>query len=118
MRAVILSEGKRMGEVSVIFCTDDHLLQLNRQFLHHDHYTDIITFDYTEGDTVGGDLFISLDTVRANAKEYEQTFERELRRVMLHGVLHLCGYGDTSVAQQKVMRWAEDKYVDLEIVRL
>ncbi len=115
LQAVILSEGKKTGEVSVIFCSDDYLLQINRQYLQHDYYTDIITFDYTEGDTIGGDLFISVDTVRANAGEYRQTFEQELRRVMVHGVLHLCGYDDVTDAQRKVMRGAEDKYIDFKI---
>ncbi len=114
LQTVILSEGKKTGEVSVIFCSDDYLLKINRQYLQHDYYTDIITFDYTEGDTIGGDLFISVDTVRANADEYRQTFEQELRRVMVHGVLHLCGYDDTTDEEQAVMRRMEDKYLELE----
>ena len=114
LQTVILSEGKKTGEVSVIFCSDDYLLKINRQYLQHDYYTDIITFDYTEGETLGGDLFISVDTVRANADEYRQSFEQELRRVMVHGVLHLCGYDDATDEEQAVMRRMEDKYLELE----
>jgi len=108
---VAAAEGKRVGEVSIIFCSDEQLLQINRQYLQHDYYTDIITFDYTEENVLSGDLFISLDRVRANAEEYNQTFNRELHRVILHGLLHLCGYGDATEKQQKFMRTVEDKYL-------
>ena len=110
---VAVAESKRVGEVSVIFCSDEHLLQINRQYLQHDYYTDIITFDYTEDKLISGDLFISVDTVKANAEEYKQAFDQELHRVILHGVLHLCGYDDTNPQQQKFMRAAEDKYLNL-----
>ena len=110
---VAVAESKRVGEVSVIFCSDEHLLQINRQYLQHDYYTDIITFDYTEDKLISGDLFISVDTVKANAEEYKQSFDQELHRVILHGVLHLCGYDDTNPQQQKLMRAAEDKYLNL-----
>ena len=105
------TEGRRVGGLSIIFCSDERLLQMNRQYLQHDYCTDIITFDYTEGRVVSGDLFISIDTVRANAEAYSQTFDRELRRVMVHGLLHLCGYDDTKPRQQKIMRAAEDMYL-------
>lgn len=110
---VAVAESKRVGEVSVIFCSDEHLLQINRQYLQHDYYTDIITFDYTEDKLISGDLFISVDTVKANAEEYKQAFDQELHRVIVHGVLHLCGYDDTNPKQQKLMRAAEDKYLNL-----
>jgi rRNA maturation RNase YbeY len=110
---VAVAEGKRVGEVSVIFCSDEHLLQINRQYLQHDYYTDIITFDYTEDKLISGDLFISVDTVKANAEEYKQAFDQELHRVILHGVLHLCGYDDDNPQQQKLMRAAEDKYLNM-----
>jgi len=109
---ITIAEGRKIGELSVIFCSDEYLLQINRQYLQHDYYTDIITFDYTEKDIIGGDMFISIDTVKANAKEYKQTFDRELLRVMAHGLLHLCGYDDTTEKQRKVMRAAENKYLD------
>jgi rRNA maturation RNase YbeY len=111
LKTMAEAEGKQIGKIAVIFCSDDHLLQLNRRYLQHDYYTDIITFDYTEGLVLSGDLFISIDTVRANAEHYEQSFENELHRVILHGVLHLCGYADATPAQQKVMRNREDKYL-------
>jgi len=112
---IALTEGKKIGALSVIFCSDEHLLQLNRRYLQHDYYTDIITFEYTEGGVVSGDLFISLDTVRANAGAYSQPFEVELRRVMAQGLLHLCGYDDTKPRKQKIMRAAEDRYLNVII---
>jgi rRNA maturation RNase YbeY len=115
LKAVADAEGKQIGELAVIFCSDDYLLQLNRRYLHHDYYTDIITFDYTDGSRVGGDLFISIDTVRANGVRYKQSFEDELHRVILHGLLHLCGYGDATPAQHKLMRSMEDKYLAMRV---
>lgn len=108
---VALSEQKEIGEVSIIFCSDEHILQINRQYLQHDYYTDIITFDDTENKVINGDMFISVETVKANAEEYDQPFNRELCRVMVHGVLHLCGYKDATAQQQKAMRAAEDRYL-------
>ena len=112
LRHIIIAEGKRVGEVSVIFCSDEYLRQMNRRYLQHDYYTDIITFDYTEDEMISGDLFISIDTVKANAEEYKQTFEKELHRVMAHGALHLCGYNDATPQEQKAIREAEDKYLN------
>jgi rRNA maturation RNase YbeY len=111
LKMVAGAEGKRIGAIAVIFCPDDYLLRLNRRYLQHDYYTDIITFDYTEGLVLGGDLFISIDTVRANAKRYGPSFDDELHRVILHGLLHLCGYGDATPAQQEIMREMENKYL-------
>jgi rRNA maturation RNase YbeY len=111
LKAVAGAEGKQTGEIAVVFCSDDYLLQLNRRYLQHDYYTDVITFDYTEGAVLSGDLFISIDAVRANAAHYEQSFDDELHRVILHGVLHLCGYADATPAQQKTMREMEEKYL-------
>jgi rRNA maturation RNase YbeY len=111
LKAVAGAEGKQTGKIAVIFCSDEYLLQMNRRYLQHDYYTDIITFDYTEGAVLSGDLFISIDTVRANAEHYEQLFEDELHRVILHGILHLCGYADATSEQQKGMRKMEDKYL-------
>ena len=107
---------KRIGDISIIFCSDPYILDINIRYLHHDYFTDIITFDYTEGDRLSGDLFISLDTVRANADEYGSDFETELNRVMVHGVLHLIGYDDHSSADKKLMREKEDYYLSLREV--
>jgi rRNA maturation RNase YbeY len=113
LKAVAGVEGKRVGEVAFIFCSDEELLFVNRKYLQHDYYTDVITFDYCEGDTLAGDVFVSIDTVRANAGEYRQTFGDELHRVILHGVLHLCGHGDGNAREQKQMRALEDFYLNM-----
>ena len=100
--------GKKIGEIHYIFCDDEKILEINRQFLQHDYYTDIITFDYCEGDTLSGDIFISVDTVSANAKEYSVSFDEELKRVMIHGILHLCGQNDKTADEQQEMRIKEN----------
>lgn len=105
---IITDNGSRVGEISYLFCSDDQLLQVNLQFLSHDTYTDIITFDYVEGDLVSGDIMISVDRVHENAARFGVPFEHELRRVMIHGVLHLLGQGDKSDADRAVMRARED----------
>ena len=112
-RLAALREGRRLGDVNVIFCSDPYLLGINRQYLGHDYYTDIITFDYCEGDLLSGDLFISVDTVRANAQTYGTSFLEELSRVMIHGLLHLVGYDDHSEAEIRQMRSKEDEYLSL-----
>jgi rRNA maturation RNase YbeY len=114
LKAVAAAEDRKVGELAFIFCSDDELLDINRRYLQHDYYTDVITFDYSEGQTVSGDVFISLDTVCANAGTYRQTVADELRRVMLHGVMHLCGYGDSTPKEQKQMREKEDFYLSVE----
>lgn len=108
---VAKEEQRRVGEVSYIFCSDNYLLEINRRYLNHDYYTDIITFDYSEDNQISGDIFISIDTVRVNAKEYAQTFENELYRVMVHGVLHLCEYKDHSEQEKRRMKEKEDYYL-------
>lgn len=110
-------EGKILGEVALIFCSDDYLLEVNREHLDHDYYTDIITFDYTEGDVVSGDLFISVDRVRENASDFDEMFHVELYRVVVHGVLHLIGYGDKSEEEAKVMREKEGEMLSLIVSR-
>lgn len=115
LRLVAESEIRRIGEVNIIFCSDNYLLDINRRFLGHDYFTDIITFDYCEADRLSGDLFISVDTVRDNAREYgAENFEQELCRVMVHGLLHLIGYDDHTQAQQKLMRQKENYYLSLQ----
>ena len=86
--------GKKVGEIAYILCSDERILEVNKQYLNHDYYTDIITFDYSEGSIISGDIFISLDTVRSNADEFKVSFEHELKRILIHGVLHLCGQDD------------------------
>ena len=86
--------GKKVGDISYIFCTDARMLEVNKQFLSHDYYTDIITFDYSEGRVISGDIFISLDTIKNNAAEFNVSFEAELQRILIHGILHLCGQDD------------------------
>lgn len=109
----IAAEGRKRGEIAIIFCSDESLLEMNRKHLGHDYLTDIITFDYSEDNTVSGDLFISVDTVAANAQKYDATFVDELHRVIIHGVLHLCGYADKSSSEARTMRQKEDFYLNL-----
>lgn len=111
LNSVARAEGKLVGDISVIFCSDNYLLDINKQYLQHDYYTDIITFDYCEGDTLSGDLFISVDSVKENASFYGASFEEELNRVIVHGVLHLIGYDDHSDADIAVMRSKENQYL-------
>lgn len=113
VKQVALNHGKRVGEVSYIFCDDEKILEVNRQYLQHDYYTDIITFDYTEGDKISGDLFISLDTVRTNAEQFEQPYDRELHRVIIHGILHLCGINDKGPGEREVMEQHENQALSL-----
>ena len=114
LKMVVGSEIKRLGDLSIIFCSDNYILDINLRYLQHDYFTDIITFDYCEGDTVSGDLFISIDSVRENAVFYGATFEDELDRVMVHGVLHLLGYDDHTPEDIAVMREKENYYVKLK----
>lgn len=94
VKAVAETYGKKTGDISYIFCSDEKILEVNRQYLQHDYYTDIITFDYTEGNKISGDLFISLDTVRTNAETFHTDYNEELHRTIIHGILHLCGIND------------------------
>lgn len=105
------SEIKRIGQVNIIFCSDNYILDINQKYLQHDYFTDIITFDYCEGKILSGDLFISVDTVRENAIFYGTEFDDELNRVIIHGLLHLIGYDDHSEEDQKTMRSKEDYYL-------
>ncbi|MGL5893142.1 MAG: rRNA maturation RNase YbeY [Bacteroidales bacterium] len=105
--------GKKLGEISYIFCNDEKILEVNNQYLQHDYYTDIITFDYTEGNKISGDLFISLDTVRSNAEQFGVDFNAELDRVLIHGVLHLCGIADESEEQRADMISKENEALAL-----
>ncbi len=110
---VIAEEGFVPGEIAFIFCSRERHLEINRTYLGHDYYTDVITFDYTAGGVVSGDIFIDPITIRENAAVYGTTPVREMHRVLVHGILHLCGHGDKTPAQQKKMRGLEDKYLIL-----
>lgn len=105
--------GKRVGEISYLFCDDEKILETNRQFLQHDYYTDIITFDNTEGDKISGDLIISLDTVRSNAEQFDQDYNKELHRVIIHGILHLCGINDKGPGEREIMEQNENEALAL-----
>ena len=113
IRSVSSMHGKRVGEVAYIFCSDEKILEVNRQYLNHDYYTDIITFDYTEGDVISGDIFISVDTVRSNADEFGVSFEKELNRIIIHGILHLCGFKDKQPDDKAEMTRQEDSALSL-----
>ncbi len=115
LEALVRHEGFEPGPVNLIFTSDEALLRTNQQFLQHDFYTDIITFDYGTEARVSGDLFISIDRVADNARQLGLPFDDELARVMAHGVLHLCGYGDKTPAEEKAMRAKEDFYLDLKV---
>jgi rRNA maturation RNase YbeY len=106
---VIISESSKEGEINYIFCDDDYLVQINQQYLEHDTLTDIISFDYSIGKELHGDIFISIERVAENAADFKVGFEEELRRVMVHGVLHYCGYKDKSREEELVMRQKEEE---------
>jgi probable rRNA maturation factor len=110
---VIQSESKSEGDINYIFCDDDFLLGINQQYLNHDTLTDIISFDYSVGNELHGDVFVSIQRVRENAAEFEVTFEEELKRVMVHGLLHYCGYKDKSEKDKREMRLKEDEKIKL-----
>lgn len=112
IKAVAATYGKTTGEISYIFCNDSRILEVNRQYLQHDYYTDIITFDYTEGNRISGDIFISLDTVKSNAQEYGQRFEDELHRIIIHGILHLCGIKDKGEKERQQMTRCENQALE------
>ena len=113
LRLVAESEIRRIGDISIIFCSDNYILDVNQTYLQHDYFTDIITFDYCEGDRLSGDLFISVDTVRDNAVEYNTEFAEELNRVIVHGILHLIGYDDHEEDDIAEMRKKENYYLSL-----
>lgn len=109
IRRVAQSYGRRVGEVGYLFCDDEKILEVNREYLGHDYYTDIITFDYCEDDQLNGDLVISLDTVRSNAELFHKDYDEELHRVIIHGILHLCGQNDKGPGEREQMEAAENR---------
>jgi len=106
-----LSKGKNVGDIHYFFCDDEYLLDINKKFLQHDDYTDIITFDYSEGEVISGDIFISIERVKENAETFRVSFQEELLRVLSHGILHLLGYNDKTEKEKKVMREEENRAI-------
>lgn len=106
---VILSESKKEGDINYVFCDDEYILEINKQYLDHDYYTDIISFDYSVGNELNGDIFVSIERVKENATDFNATFDEELKRVIIHGILHYCGYKDKSEEDEALMRSKEDE---------
>ncbi|MEG9327466.1 rRNA maturation RNase YbeY [Salinimicrobium catena] len=113
LKKVLSSEDKKLGEISFIFCDDEYLLEINQKYLDHDTYTDIISFDNSVGDILGGDIFISTQRVEENAGKFSVEFSEELKRVMVHGVLHFCGYKDKTAEEKKLMRSKEEEKMQM-----
>ena len=113
IKAVAQSYGKKVGEVGYMFVNDEKILEINNEYLGHDYYTDVITFDYDEDDVVNGDIVISLDTVRTNAELFDKAFEDELYRVIIHGILHLCGLNDKGPGEREIMEKDENKALEM-----
>lgn len=117
IKDVAASYDKKVGDVSYIFCSDEKILEINKAYLQHDYYTDIITFDYTDENVISGDIFISLDTVESNAKEFNTDYLEELHRIIIHGVLHLCGINDKGPGEREYMTECENKALSLLLNR-
>lgn len=113
IKAVAAGYGRRVGEIGYMFVSDEKILEVNREYLGHDYYTDVITFDYDEDDVVSGDIVISLDTVRSNANLYGKSYDDELNRVIIHGILHLCGINDKGPGEREIMEAAENRALEL-----
>jgi rRNA maturation RNase YbeY len=113
IKQVAASYGRKVGEVGYLFVDDEKILEVNNEYLGHDYYTDIITFDYDEGDVINGDLVISLDTVKSNAELFNKPYEEELFRVIIHGILHLCGINDKGPGEREIMEAAENKALEM-----
>lgn len=113
IRKVASLYGKRTGDISYIFCSDEKILEVNKQYLQHDYYTDIISFDYTEGTKISGDLFISLDTVKSNSENFGTDYTEELHRIIIHGILHLCGINDKGPGEREIMTQKENEALAL-----
>ena len=113
IKAVAATYGRKVGEIGYMFVDDEKILEVNNEYLGHDYYTDIITFDYDEGDVLNGDLVISLDTVRTNAELFKKSYDDELNRVIIHGILHLCGINDKGLGEREIMEENENKALAL-----
>ena len=117
IKAVAAQYGRKVGEIGYLFVNDEKILEVNKEYLGHDYYTDIITFDYDEGDVINGDLVISLDTVRSNALLFGKTYNEELHRVIIHGILHLCGINGKGPREREIMEAAENKALAMQAQR-
>ena len=115
IKAVAASYGRKVGEIGYLFVDDEKILEVNNEYLGHNYYTDIITFDYDEGDVINGDMVISLDTVRTNAGQFGKEYDEELYRVIIHGILHLCGIDDKGPGEREIMEAAENKALEMYI---
>ena len=113
IKAIAAEESRKVGDITFVFCDDNYLLKINKEFLDHDTYTDIITFDYSAGNEMISEVYVSTTRVEENAKKYKQTFENEIHRVIIHGVLHLCGYNDKAEEEKQIMRDKENHYLSL-----
>lgn len=113
IKKVAATYGRKVGEIGYMFVNDEKILEVNNEYLGHDYYTDVITFDYCEGDSLNGDIVISLDTVRTNAEKFGKTYEEELYRVIIHGILHLCGINDKGPGEREIMEENENKALAL-----
>ena len=113
IRKVAASHGRKVGEIGYMFVDDEKILEVNNEYLGHDYYTDVITFDYDEDDVINGDIVISLDTVRTNAEQFGKTYDDELHRVIIHGILHLCGINDKGPGEREIMEENENKALAL-----
>lgn len=113
IRRVASGYGKKCGDIAYIFCSDEKILEVNQTYLQHDYYTDVITFDYTEGDKISGDIFISVDTVRSNAEQFGTDYDEELHRIIIHGILHLCGINDKGPGEREIMTRHENEALKL-----
>ena len=113
IKAVAATFGRKVGEIGYMFVSDEKILEVNREYLGHDYYTDVITFDYDEDDTISGDIVISLDTVRSNAEMLGKIYDDELHRVIIHGILHLCGINDKGPGEREIMEAEEDRALAL-----
>ncbi|MDH6305988.1 putative rRNA maturation factor [Parabacteroides sp. PF5-5] len=113
IKTIATNHQKKTGDIAYIFCSDEKILEVNKEYLQHDYYTDIITFDYTEGDTISGDIFISLDTVKSNSETFNTSYMEELHRTIIHGVLHLCGINDKESGEREIMELNENKALEV-----
>lgn len=113
IKAVASSYKKKVGEIAYIFCSDEKILEVNKEYLQHDYYTDIITFDYCEDNVISGDIFISLDTVKSNSEQFNTSYNDELHRTIIHGILHLCGINDKGEGEREIMEAEENKALAL-----
>jgi rRNA maturation RNase YbeY len=113
IKSVAAQHKKKVGEIAYIFCSDERILEINKEYLQHDYYTDIITFDYSEGETISGDIFISLDTVKSNSEQFKTDYDNELHRIIIHGILHLCGINDKGPGEREKMNENENEALEM-----